>query len=484
MDIFQNFVLQNSFHYPNFAFVFLLFTYLVQVTIIIGFIISIIKYGRAVLSFFLKDYVFTLLLVLLIVVLSRVAVTFFNSSHIQVLPEKIFAMNMVGRDWFEGVIQPATRLWQGLPIDPKLVYGRGLITFVGILFYPLYKIGACTPDTMIQCSQISYVIVLTLLIASYVSLICFYFKPSVRNILLVSFIAFILGYGGSLGIDRGNIDVLFSLILLILYLLRKHNPKTSWLHMVIETCILGVLCSSKLTMVPLALAFVLTSQYIASSMVFFVLWFIFWSLSPTAFGLHVSLLDSYVAAATWNKKPLTIGCSSGYVFSGIIPLFIPCSIAAKNILSKLLQMRVYIAYGILSAFVFVFPLISLVSKLPVKNKKISSYLSLYYKNRKLFLLSLFTIAVAAINLLPNFSYSYRLYYSLPVLFIAWHSVTTTRSKDLLLFSTMCLLLNGVWFTDMQIVNVLVAVHYLCLIGAVLINLADKLRTKRSGYATK
>lgn len=483
MTIFQNPILLNSFYYPNYAFAFLLFALLLQIAIIIVPIIIIAKYRRAILSWISRDYTLSLLMALLAVVTSRIIVMLFNSSHIQILPEKIFVMDMVGRDWLDGVMQPVMMLWKGLPFNPQIGYGQGFTVFIGILFYPLYTVGIITQQTVVHFSQISYIYLASLVSLSYISLIVTKYINEIRNILIIAFITFLLGYSGSLGLERGNTDIIFSLVMLLLYFFRMRKQGLSKSFGFIEACVLGMITASKITFLPISLAFILTSNRLLPSIIYFFFSYSIWSFSPTIFGIKSSLLDSYNASAVFQKSffsnALSISCWAGsHVLRGIASNFILCSQSALEEFNKLFTIMVNLIFYILAGTVFILPLVPLLSR---PKDTIGSFVSF---NRSKFLLLFLVLAVAAINLLPIFSFSYRLYYSFAVLLAAWHSIQSMRGRKLLLLSTICFLLKGIWFTDLKILNVLIALHYMILIYATSMELSLTLVRRKDFYVSK
>ncbi len=484
MNMFQHPLVLNSFYHPNYAFLFLLFSFVLQAAIIVVPIWIIVKYRQALLSWISKDYTFSVLLALLAVVFSRVVVMFFNSSHIQMLPEQTFVMDMVGRDWLDGVMRPIMSLWEGIAFDPKIGYGQGLSVFLGILLYPLYKTGACSPDSVLTCSHTGYLILSLTVLAGYVTVIFRFFKSSVRTLLLIGFITFILGYAGSLGLERGNTDTIFSLIILLLYLFRTQKTIRSQFSVWVEGCILGLLCSSKITLLPVAFVFIITSPRLLLSGLQFVFWYAFWSLIPFAFGIQSTLLDSYIAGSTFQKiffsDPLKISCWAGnHVLLGLASFFIPCFAVKLNIYNTLFSVVEYIVFTVLCGVVFVLPVVPLITGVKTAYTTIIASIRYLYTKRSDFLLLFLVLAVAAMNLLPVFSFAYRLYFSFAVLLAAWHTITTEQAKRLLVLSTLCLLLKGLWLTDLRILNLLIALHYMSLISAASTDVLSNLHLRRS-----
>lgn len=489
MNLFQNSYFDNSFLYPTQAFLVLALLYIFLIGITSTIIILCIKKREKIISAISKDPIFSLLTVAMVVLGSRIIIIFFNSSHVQTLPEKIFAMDMVGRDWLDGVMQPVMRLWKGLPFNPQIGYGQGFTVFIGILLYPLYKLGISTQKTLVHLSQISYIYLASLVSLTYLTLIVTKYKNHIRNILIIVFMTFLLGYSGSLGLERGNTDIIFSLVILLLYLFRANTHGLSKSFGLIEACVLGMLTASKMTLLPISLAFILTSKQLLPSIIYFLFSYGIWSFSPTLFGIKSSLLDSYVAATTFQKlyfsNTLSTSCrTENYGLFGLASLFIPCSLSGLNILNRLFLAMVYLVYAVLFVLFFIIPLVPLVSQLRIMNRKIFFYIKFFYQNRSIFLLLFFVLSVAAINLLPTFSYSYRLYFSFSVLLAAWYSIQSTRARKFLLLSTMCFLVKGMWFTDLKLLNVLIALHYMILIYAASLELILTLVRRKDFYGSK
>ena len=64
---------------------------------------------------------------------------------------------------------------------------------------------------------------------------------------------------------------------------------------------------------------------------------------------------------------------------------------------------------------------------------------------KYFVILLFILAVAAMNLLPEFSFTYRLWYSLPLLLLLWKETENHKKARLYcLLSIICLSVKGLW----------------------------------------
>jgi hypothetical protein len=396
---------------------------------------------------------------------------------------------MVGRDWLDGVVFPVMNLWRGLPFNPAIGYGQGFTVFIGILFYPLYVLGIITQKTVVHFSQISYVYLASLVSLSYITLIVTKYKKEVRNIILISFITFLLGYSGSLGLERGNTDIIFSLAMLLLYFLRIGKHGSSKLFGCIEAFTLGMLTASKITTLPIALAFVLTSEQLLPSVLYFLFSYGVWSFSPALFGVKGTLLDSITASATFLHSffptTLAVSCLSGsYVLRGLASNFILCSQPALEALNVIFTIIINVIFYLLIGMVFISPIVPLILYLKKMNGSLMLLVQYVYQNRNKFFLLLLVLAVAAINLLPVFSFSYRLYYSFAVLLAAWYSISAIKAKQLLLFSTLCLLLKGIWFVDWKLLNVLIALHYMSLIYAVSLSLRTMLPDRKDVYGAK
>lgn len=490
MNIFQNSYFDNSFLYPTQAFLMLALLYILLIATTITIMVICIKKREKILSSISNDPIFSLLTVAMVILGSRIVIMFFNSSHVQILPELVFVMDMVGRDWLDGVMKPVMMLWRGLPFNPQIGYGQGFTVFIGLLLYPLYKLRVCTQETLVHFSQISYIYLASLVSLTYVVLIVTKYKSQIRNSLLIVFITFLLGYSGSLGLERGNTDIIFSLIILLLYFFRMRTQGSSKFFYFIEVGLLGMLTASKMTLLPISLAFILTSDRLLPSIVYFFFSYGIWSFSPALFGIKSSLLDSYNASIIFLEpiyfsKMLSVSCWAGnHVLRGIASIFILCSQSALEEFNKIFTIVVNLIFYILAGTVFILPLIPLLSHLRDKTGSFISFMRYVYGNRSKFLLLLLVLAVAAINLLPVLSFSYRLYYSFAVLLAAWYSIQNVQARKLLLVSTVCFLLKGFWFTDLKILNVFIALHYMTLIYASSMELRLSLVGRKDFYGSK
>jgi len=489
MNIFQNFYFDNSFLYPTQAFLMLAFLYVFLSAVVITVIIICLRKHEKILLAISNDPVLSLLIVTMIVLGSRIVIMFFNSSHVQILPEKIFEMDTVGRDWLDGVMIPVMRLWKGLPFNPQIGYGQGLTVFVGMLFYPFYIFGISTQETLVKFSQTSYIYMASFVLLTYIVLIFTKYKNDIRNILIIVLMTFLFGYSGSLGLERGNTDIIFSLVMLLLYFFRMRKKGLLKHFDFVEACILGMLTASKITLLPISLAFILTSEKLLPSIIYFLLSYGVWSISPTVFGIQSSLLDSYTASAIFQKSffsnALSISCWAGnHVLRGVASNFILCSQGALEEFKKVFLIMLNVIFYILAGTVFILPLVPLALHLKNMTGSFISFIRYVYENRSRFFLLFLVLAVAAINLLPIFSFSYRLYFSFAVLLAAWHSIRNIQARKVLLLSTVCFLIKGMWFTDLKILNVFIALHYMSLIYATSMEVSVTLVRRKDFYAGK
>ncbi len=450
---------------------------------------------------------------MLLTIFSRFSLTYTDKTNIVSAPEKILQVVPIGIDFFTGVIKPAINIKDGKSFYSDIaIYGPALsITMVPPINL-LTKLNACSMIDLYSCSRILYHWFLIITIAGYLLLILLIGKTTTRETLsamLLYLAVFLLSFMGSFGLERGNIDIFLALIngfMLYLLLLARRNGTHRFLQSLILSLAIGIFAgfstNAKIFLIPFSLVAVLFSPYILVSAVSFVLTFFGLIYLPHVFGAPSSLPDllewSFIYITKAPVTPFHTTIHHNHSLAATASLFTSCIFKQTCVEPRDILIISTVTKALFLA-VFVLPFLS-ISQL--RKKIISS--GLYFlqnfresinqviKNlpkivKKIYLsqewiLLLFILIDALINLVPKYSFGFRLYYSLPILLIL---LGTTERKPRVQFyvilSMLFLALKGLWIFlethpkgmylfEPRGMNFWVILHFYFLIKAGLINL--------------
>ena len=235
--------------------------------------------------FIIRDPVFVLIILLLLTILTRFSISYTNPKGKLVIPEKVFHVR-VGQDFNVGVVVPAKRMLNGQNIYQGFITnsGQAIILPFALLLLLFPRLNLCSISEKagaISCQQQFAQIIITLVLIGYLIFLGIISrKKSGRtiSILFLFFITFLLSVPGSFGLERVNIDIIFSLIIgfLLLMLTSFSNfLQASFLKKIFFSILLGVIAglsfNSKMFLLPFSLIVIVSSPNIFVAAMFFVL---------------------------------------------------------------------------------------------------------------------------------------------------------------------------------------------------------------------
>jgi len=407
--------------------------------------------AKIAVKFFQEKTAPVLIFMLFFVVFTRYQITFLNASQKQILPESVFAMDRVGRDWLDGVVFPMFTILGGRPFNPEIGYGRGIPSVLGLVILPLQSAGICTDAQIVDCASAMYKGMVVIVLIGFFSTVLFlpYGKNLVPAALVL--IAFLLGMPGSLGLDRGNLDIIFSLFLFLGAIARFRQRRQTVFQTVAEAVLLALMANTKITIVPFVVVFLLTSTNIILFIGIFAAAFIGFSYLPMMFLVSASLWDSFYAASTVKRMfpdTLATWCAPwNHTIFSIASLATNCSRSTTGAITAL---------GVVLFSSIIWPFI----RLPFGRLK-----KIYEASPSGIFFLMLCLVTASINLLPYYAYAFRLYYSLICLLLGWYIVKEPVSRRALVLSSVFLLLKGLWIPENKIINIAVFFHFYYLIRA-------------------
>jgi hypothetical protein len=433
----------------------------------------------------LANVILLFVLLLMCVIFTRLARTYANHYNAVRPAERFVAHENVADDLRNGVVKCAILMMNG---EKFYVFGCIYGPALSVVTIPILQLAQQTGFCFqASCTTPLYQLLLLLTIGGYV---LFIFRitgkdSEPRIVFLVYLMLFLLGIPGSLGLERGNIDIIYSLLFGLLLMLSririKSLPKSRYMVAVLIGLLLGFLTNSKLFFLPFSLIFILSAE--TSMLIGYIALLVFWLFMflPKLYGAPGTLTDLLNVSFYFDKNApfITIDSMSfNHSFAALASLATDC--IYKNIIYP---MEHYKIIGILSKifliFTFVLPTVTYISRKTVTNLgKTLAWIIRERRNEKLRMLAI-VYTLAAINLLPSFSINYRLYYSLPVLFFLWLDTKSNASARWNLILSMIFLgFKGLWLLtgieprgmtliDVRIMNIFVLLHFFFMIKAAL-----------------
>lgn len=422
---------------------------------------------RAIISTIQNHSDFLFVLLLSIMIFTRYSVTYLNREQKQLLPDSVFALNIVGHDWLDGVIQPALSLLDKQPFNPVVGYGQSLSSITGLIILPLQSFGICTQSQTLSCSNAVYKAVFVLTFAGFIliGLLFPYGKDTI--LILLNILIFYLGIPGAMGLDRGNLDILFSLCMSLFALLRIRRGHQPVRWCITEAIVLALFVNTKMLVLPITIAFLITSRHVLLSVAIFISSFMGFSYLPVLLHMPASVVDPFTAVFSFGRPSniFIAWCSSwNHTVYNMVTNFFDCSQLTEHT-QTFLSVMVTRSSGIMIFFLIVIlPLRNLIHDIWKYHKTIQ-WRILYGQTHKELLVLLVSLGVASINLLPYFANPYRLYYSLMAVLLSWYASCDKTSRNVVVLSSLFLLIKGLWFTDNRIINISIAFHYYFLVQA-------------------
>lgn len=432
---------------------------------------------NAVVSFERKKTELVFVLLLFVMIFTRYSVTYLNREHKQRLPESVFAMDRVGMDWLDGVMQPVFSMLEGQPFNPAIGYGQSLTTVAGILVSSARWVGLCPEASAANCSNEVYRIVFAAVFFGFFlfTMLVPYGKDKISVVLFIAI--FFLGSSGSLGLDRGNLDIVFSFVLFTLAIWRLRRHTQTVVQTITEAIVLSFLVGTKVTILPFAAAFLITSGQVLPFIIAFAGSYVGFSHLPLLFHRPAALMDPFIAAKAFGSKYTNmfgLWCPPGnHAVYSLAAYGFDCSRLAigGNAHDYLTAVRV-LGY-MLFFLIVVWPLRILMRLIQGIHTVKQWGTVLARANQGVFLLML-SLGTASINLLPFLSHPYRLYYSFFAVLTVWYAARDAASRRTIMLSSVFLLLKGLWIADSRVLNVFVALHYYFLISAAAVILTQEI----------
>jgi len=414
-------------------------------------------------------------LLLLTMVISRFGVAFSDKSSIIVAPEKMFQVVPIGIDFFTGVLKPALRIMDGtLFYDDIAVYGPALAVSIIPAIRILTNYKLCNLVDIYSCSYILYHWLLAITLSGYVLLIWLVNREAKKetvNIAFVYFTTFLLSFPGSFGLERGNIDIILSLLIGFLLYLSLHVNNVSqgklffkWLLIIIIGLIAGFTSNVKIFLLLFASIAIFVSPVRLVSAFVFLVTFLGLTYLPRVFGTQAGLPELLRWSMLYIQKapvtPFHTTIQYNHSLAATASLFTSCiwkqtcSNAADIIIISTVSKFLFVV-------TFVFPVFTLskarrkivyVSMLTFKKMRngipivdrILKQIDSGFHNRS-WIVFLFIIGDALINLVPTYSFTFRLYYSLPILLILFKETEdNSQARKYCVFSMVFLAIKGLW----------------------------------------
>lgn len=409
-----------------------------------------------------KDKLFIFIVLLFLTVFTRFFIAYSDPNSI-IAPEKIFQVVPLGVDFYTAVFTPAMKIMNGkFFYDVIAIYGPAFSLFILPFHFIATSLNLCEPISYQSCSHLLYEWLLIATVGGYIFFIFLItrYRKKESYILLLFLVSFLLGIPGSLGLERGNIDISLSLISgLLLFLLLASRKYPILIKIIFTGIISGFIVNSKLFLVPFAVIAILTSRNILFSFLISICTFLILTYLPNIFGAPSNLTNIFQSAFVFSKESPVVpfvgaGLPYNHSFSAIGTLATDCVFKQTCDTFKEDTVRISLVSFILFFATFILPFIttSFIAKKIYKLKftfwslTIKAPLFIYNaREDKRFILFLFILADALVNLIPRLSFDYRLYFSLPILFLLWkESRVNDKARFYCYLSMIFLIIKGLW----------------------------------------
>jgi len=419
-------------------------------------------------EFILSDPTWIFALLLALTVITRFSFSFGDATYFAKSPESLFGENVVGLDFRVGVIYQASMILQGLPF---YTFYQNYGPAVSMLFAPVIQgmanAGLCLPnDFHLTCIPPLYHIWLGIFLCGFLLFFWMVTKnhPQARTPLLVFLCAFFLGIAGNLGLERGNVDIMLSLLSGGLLLMLFH-PKGGTIQSTASSLgigfISGFITNSKFFLLPLALTAIISSKKPLLTLFAAAISFVGFALLPLAYGAPSPIFGP-ITNALYALKSMPFA-HPGYLwynhaFTATGSLFTDC-VKRGACDAPADTAVIYALWIVFFLFTFVGPLIdtrqtsAVFDALRSLPQKIAMLLQRVVRSPRhpgaiMFLASL---SVASFNLLPIFALNQRLYFSIPILLLLYTATEkNSEARYYCILSMVFLLIKGLWiFTGLR-----------------------------------
>ncbi|MCL4417623.1 MAG: hypothetical protein M1365_13175 [Actinobacteria bacterium] len=429
----------------------------------------------------LSNYILVVVILLLITLFSRFFISYTDKGNMIISPDSVLAQPTIGADFLVGVIFPADSMFRGKNMYAgNQNYGSAFTLLTVPFIYIASSNKICATDNLTPCHFVFYHWLIFITIAGY---LLFILLVSIKmkhllSFLLLFFTIFILSLFGSFGLERGNIDIILSLILgclilLITYKPNKEKKKFDIFKSIIVGFVSAFFVNSKFFLLPIGLSAVYSSKRIPLSLLSFIAAFIIFGYLPNFLynspSDPLSSINTALVVGHVDTFHHSYRLQYNYSFSAIASLATNC-VQKKNCRGSQDSLVISTISLLLFLFTFIYPFVGnrIIRKkllnwsIHVKKRmenginlmqalviiKLGIKRILKERMNKYFTILLFILSNAALILVPEQTYPYRLYYSLPLLVILWRETEKNMKARLYcLLSIIFLSIKGFWILN-------------------------------------
>lgn len=415
----------------------------------------------------LLDYPIRVLIVLAILMLmSRLSLTYVNSQRRVQAPEYLYAYETVAHDWFTTSVEPAYQIREGKTMSPNLGYGSSVPVLLAPIL-PVLQTSFCKNLDQFNCGFQLYKILIPLSLFGYYAIAIISTKyPKKRDVALLFVTLYFLGLPAGRGIETGNIDIFLALFTASILLL-IHTTTTS--RRILITFICGVLAGFSSN------AKIMLAVFLPIFTVFSHKRFFFLISAITSFSLFALLPQRlYRSPMPWNAayiyadialEPIATGVYRSYPHGNNSIWAMASGVIHTLDISTQQNDSINILAIVIGTIIFLVPCM-------IYAKQIYFQLSHYKTIRKLssrneLLVTIYTFAVVIINLVPIMAYDYRTLYLIPPIIIIWNTSQSVKTNRYIVAAMILLLLKSLWIPSGRVLNIYLYSHYLIVLIAAL-----------------
>lgn len=419
-------------------------------------------------------------LFLLLMIATRLGSTYFSPTGYRETPENYFGVQTLGHDLIDYGVLPWYAIHQG---KTPLVFGYAAVLTAGLGVQTLTLVGICKEASMVTCGTYIYMCMIAFSAVGFVLLLfAFVRRKEDRHIAILMLGIFLLGVPAAKAFVSGNPDVFLSVFLgAILLLLRKRlkNAKPSFLVSIVLGILLGYFLNAK----GFLILFVLAALLSAGPDI--VLWlsmaasFAATSLWPWIFGVKSNLFSVFLFATESTRIDATTMLSQiHYGNIAVVPYVsnILHTIGSGNIPVNIHVLLTSLGTLILAAFIVGKPFFDehIVGPMATPVRKTLALVRRSYSSYS-FCLLLMTLSYIIALTATTWSYDYRIFYALPILFAFLGESRDRRTTKLLYLSIMFLLAKSLFIPKDRIMTVFLYLHFYFLLRAALSHWKSRLR---------
>lgn len=348
-------------------------------------------------------------------------------------------------DFHTSVYFRASQMLKGEEMNVLVIHPGNVDSASGQIFPLLFSpfIHFLRPDR-----YVSYFFFLCFTLIIFILFYSLLMKKSEKEIYnggLIFLVAFFLSVPGFIGIYMGNIDIVLApvmgiLILIVLDSMKKES--ISPIRVILTGVLAGALMNAKIFLLPFALFTVIFSKRISLACGATIITFLALIYIPNFFGSPSSLFSYLDKIIKWNNSvPFSNNLWGNHSLYATATIFTGCvktNICHSQIENTLIASAIFVL-TFLIPFLFYKP----IKKIAFDKNLFLSILKVR-KSRE-FVLVLFVIAVAIINMAFKVIYVYRLFYSVIIILILLKKSSETKKAIVYCYlSIFFLLLGGIW----------------------------------------